>query len=86
MVINTTSSTALPRDQTPFSVYFGQKPHWFLYDPIESDESDNDTDDDNDDDVDNHPPTDTEDYILTEIETRIAENNLKIHARIAGKG
>ena len=86
MVINTTSSTALPRDQTLFSVYFGWKPHWFLYDLIESDESDNDTDDDNDDDVDNYLLTNTEDYILTEIETCIAENNLKIHARIAGKG
>jgi hypothetical protein len=53
---------------------------------VGSDESDNDTNDDDDDDVDNHPPTNIEDYILTEIETCIAENNLKIHARIAGKG
>jgi len=86
LVINTTYSTALPRGETPYIVYFSSRqPHWLTYEPIsESEESDDEAS--NDDDEDEHIPTDTEDYVLTEIESRIAKNNLKVHARIAGKG
>jgi hypothetical protein len=52
---------------------------------IESGENETETGDD-DTDIDTSQATDTGDYILTEIESRIAQNNLKVHARIASKG
>jgi hypothetical protein len=87
LVINTTYSTALLRGETLYIVYFGgRQPHWLIYEPISESEESEESDDKASDDEDEHIPTDTEDYVLTEIESRIAKNNLKVHARIAGKG
>ena len=35
LVINTTTSRALPRHKTPFEVWFGRKPHWIAAGPLE---------------------------------------------------
>jgi hypothetical protein len=83
LTINTTTSHALPRNKTPFEVWFGRKPHWlkelqlpqaetgfYDNDNENTDQDYNDDDQDNDNDV---------DLVLTEIEARVAANNAYIH-------
>jgi hypothetical protein len=81
VIINTTSSSALPGKQCPYFVYFGRKPHWIdptyrLAEPLGLNE-----DEDDDDDVDGYQ-SDGDDIVLTEIESRVAEFNARQHARM----
>jgi len=76
LVINTTTSRALPRHKTPFEVWFGRKPHWITAGPMEdADEVDiyDETDAESDDDG---------DLVLTEIEARVVANNARLHAQM----
>ena len=67
LIINTTSSSALPNKASPFSIWFGRKPHFFESDyrqvpPIDLKDSE---------DVFNN----NGDLVLTEIEIKVAEFN-----------
>ena len=88
LTINTTTSYALPRNKTPFEVWFGRKPHWIgepqptqaetgFYD-IDANTNNDDQDYNNNDQEDNSDV----DLVLTEIETRVVANNARIHARM----
>jgi hypothetical protein len=78
IIINTTSSLALPSKETPFFVWYGRKPHWIdpayrLAEPLGLNDPSN-----NDDDLE----SDSEDLVLTEIETQVVEFNARQHARM----
>jgi hypothetical protein len=78
IIINTTSSSVLPGKETPFFVWHGRKPHWIdpayhMAQPPGLNDPSN-----NDDDLE----SDSEDLVLTEIETRVAEFNARQHARM----
>jgi hypothetical protein len=80
LVINTTSTRALPRNKTPFEVFFGRKPRWIGADTLEplEDEGDGmgvegDSDSESDGD---------EDLVLTEIEARVVANDARLHAQM----
>jgi hypothetical protein len=89
--INTTTSFALPRNKTPFEVWFSRKPHWIRELPstqakigfynidanVDNDENSDQDYNDNDQEDD-----DDMDLVLTEIETRVVVNNACIHARM----
>ena len=45
-VINTTPCSVLPRHTTPYEVFFGRKPRFGSYNPLQSSEGDDDDDDD----------------------------------------
>jgi hypothetical protein len=83
LVINTTSTRALPRNKTPFEVWFGRKPRWITAEPLEPLE--NNTDDSNgigiEGDTDNESDDD-EDPVLTEIEARVVANDARLHAQM----
>src|SRR5439155_3505748 len=66
LVINTTTTRALPQKRTPFEVWFGRKPHWITAKPTK----DNETDDDSETgtDSDNDSDSELEDNVLSEIE------------------
>jgi hypothetical protein len=56
----------LPRNKTPFEVWFGRKPQWITaepLEPLEDDADECDTNDESDDDKE-----DDEDPVLTKIE------------------
>lgn len=75
LVLNTCTSVALPGKTTPFEVWFGQKPHWINY-QLEDNESSPQPES-----IDNHLDIEDDDeLVLTEIERRVHENNLRIHA------
>jgi hypothetical protein len=57
-VINTTTTCALPRNKTPFEVWFGRKPRWITPGPMDYV--------DDEDLYDNE--SGVEDLVLTEIE------------------
>jgi len=88
MTINTTTSCALPRNKTPFEVWFGRKPHWITArtaqtnNQVNQDNEDEDSDQDYHDDDSNQDDSGDEDLVLTEIETRVAANNARLHARM----
>jgi hypothetical protein len=44
LVINTTSTRALPRNETPFEVFFGRKPCWNGAEPLEPLEDEDEVD------------------------------------------
>jgi hypothetical protein len=82
LVINTISTRALPRNKTPFEVFFGRKPRWIgaellPLEPLEDEddgigvEGDSDSDSESDGD---------EDLVLTEIEARVIAHNARLHA------
>jgi hypothetical protein len=82
LVINTTSTRALPRNKTPFEVFFGRKPRWIgtkTLEPLEDEddgmgvEGDSDSDSQLDGD---------EDVVLTEIESRVVANDARLHAQM----
>ena len=76
LVINTTTSRALPHHKIPFEVWFGRKPHWITAGLMEdADEVDiyDETDAESDDDG---------DFVLTEIEARVVANNTRLHAQM----
>jgi transposase InsO family protein len=77
LVINTTTTRALPRHKTPFDVWFGRRPRWITAGPIDDvDDEDQDLQDDTDDnDSDND-----DDPVLSEIEARVVANNARLHA------
>ena len=83
IIINTTSSSALPGKQCPYFVYFGRKPHWIdpTYRLAEPPGLNEDEDDDEGEDVDGYQ-SDGDDIVLTEIESRVAEFNARQHARM----
>ena len=81
VIINTTSSLALPGKQCPYFVYFGWKLHWIdptyrLAEPLGLNE-----DEDVDADVDGYQ-SDSDNIVLTEIESRVAEFEARQHACI----
>jgi hypothetical protein len=77
LVINTTTTRALPRHKTPFDVWFGRKPRWITAGPMaDVDDEDQDFQDDTDDD----DSDDDEDPVLSEIEARVVANNARLHA------
>ena len=73
MTINTTTSCALPRNKTPFEVWFGRKPHWITArtaqtnNQINQDNKDEDSDQDYHDDDSNQDNSNDEDLILTSV-------------------
>jgi hypothetical protein len=67
----------LPRHKTPFEVWFGRKPHWIHVQSVEL-ELDEACDSENNGELD----SDAEDLVLTEIETRVSENNTRLHAQM----
>ena len=83
LTINTTTSTALPRWKTPFEVWFGCKFHWLSPQPQDFDTEDQDKEDDDleylvaDDDKNG-----VSDLVLSEIETRVAANNARLHTQM----
>jgi hypothetical protein len=78
--INTTTSLALLRRKTPFEVWFGRKPHWVSrIGQCGDDNDDDDSDIDNNDDDDLDLP---HDLVFTEIKTRVAANNARLHAQM----
>ena len=88
MTINTTTSCALPRNKTLFEVWFGRKPHWITAwtaqtnNQVNQDNEDEDSDQDYHDDDSNQDDSGDEDLVLTEIETHVAANNARLHARM----
>jgi hypothetical protein len=65
LVINTTSTRALPRNKTPYEVWFSRKPRWItsqLIDEAASANEDEELVDDSDDES-----GDDEDPVLTKI-------------------
>jgi hypothetical protein len=66
LVINTTSTRALPRNRTPYEVWFGRKPRWITSQPTDE-AAGTDEDEELVDDSDNESGND-EDPVLTEIE------------------
>jgi hypothetical protein len=78
LVINTTTTRALPRHKTPFEVWFGRKPRWITAGLIDdTDDEDQDLQDDTDNDS-----SDDEDPVLSKIEAQVVTNNAKLHAQI----
>ena len=84
LVINTASTWALPRNKTPFKVFFRWKPRWIrtkllLLEPLKDGgdrigiKGDSDSDSESDDE---------EDLVLTEIEARVVVNNARFHAQM----
>jgi len=67
LVINTTSTWALPRNKTPFEVFFGWKPRWIgaeTLEPLEDEDDGMGLKGDSDSESDGN-----EDLVLTEIES-----------------
>jgi hypothetical protein len=66
LVINTTSTRALPRNKTPFEVFFGRKPRWIgaeILEPLEDEDDGMGVKGDSDSELDGD-----EDLVLTKIE------------------
>ena len=70
LVINTTTTWALPRNKTPFEVWFGWKPRWIRAKPLELLEDDNDDGMGlkSDSDSNSNSELDNNDLVLTKIE------------------
>jgi hypothetical protein len=93
IIINTTESDSLPRSQTPFSVWFGRKPHW-IYEPrpptpepeIELDDNGISIEDPFEDNSNNSDVFKAPDVVLSEIEQQVAKNNERLHTFMAKKG
>jgi len=79
LVINTTTTRALPRNKTPFEVWFGRKPRWIRAEPLEPLD---DIDEAIQSDPDTDYKSDDEDPVLTEIEARAVAYNAKLHAQM----
>ena len=82
LVINTTTSKALPRYTTPYEVWFGRKPHWIGPQSQESSNNSNSNTSTDTSDNDDDEEEEREDLVLTEIEQRVAQNNVRLHAQI----
>jgi len=84
LTINTTCSSALPRRKTLFEVWFGRKPHWLSPQPkdLNEEDQDNETDGCGDNEDDNNDDNNGPDLVLSEIETRVAANNARLHAQM----
>jgi hypothetical protein len=67
LVINTTTTRALPRNKTPFEVWFGRKPRWIRAKPLELLEDDNDDGMGLEGDSDSDSELDDDDLVLTKI-------------------
>jgi hypothetical protein len=80
LVINTTTTRALPQKRTPFEVWFSRKPHWITAKPTK----DNETNDDSKTrtDSNNDSNSDLEDNVLLEIEVRVAAHNARLNAQM----
>jgi hypothetical protein len=77
LVINTTTTQALPRNKTPFEVWFGWKPRWIRAEPLEPlDDIDEAIESDTDNESDNEDP------VLTEIEAQAVAHNARLHAQM----
>jgi len=90
LVINTTSTQALPQNKTPFEVWFGRKPRWLGIELDTNNNTNNGVDDDIDDDVDANVDDDVDDDntdgnsdpVLTEIEARVVANDARLYAQM----
>jgi hypothetical protein len=80
LVINTTTTRALPRNKTPFEVWFGRKPRWIGAKPLELLEDDNDDGMGLEGDSDSDSELDDDDLVLTKIEAQVVANNARLHA------
>jgi hypothetical protein len=81
LVINTTSTRALPRNKTPYEVWFGRKPRWITAQPTDEAAGANDVDEELIDDSDDESGDD-EDPVLTEIEARVVANDARLRAQM----
>lgn len=79
MVINTKTTQASPQNKTPFKVWFSRKPRWITARPME--EVDEDGNDLYDNEI-NAQSSNDKDYVLTEIETRVAAYNARLYAQM----
>jgi len=80
LVINTTTTRTLPRNKTPFEVWFGWKPRWItagLIDDVDDEDQDLQDDTNNDNKSGNN-----EDPVLSEIEARVVANNARLHTQM----
>jgi hypothetical protein len=78
LVINTISTWALPRNKTPFEVFFSRKPRWIraeTLEPLEDEDDGMGIEDDSDSELDGN-----EDLVLTKIESRVVANDARLHA------
>ena len=80
LVINTTTTRALPQKKTLFDVWFGRKPHWITAKLVEHIEDDNEVDSETS--VDELETNDDNDEVLNEIETRVTAYNIKLHVQM----
>jgi len=82
LVINTTTTRALPQKRTPFKVWFGRKPHWIIAKPTEDNETNDNsktgTNSDDDSDSDSEP----KDNVLSEIKVRVAAHNARLNTQM----
>jgi hypothetical protein len=86
LVINTTSTWALPRNKTPFEVFFGRKPRWIgaellPLEPLEDEDDGMGVEGDSDSDSDSESDGD-EDLVLTEIEAQVVAHDARLHAQM----
>src|ERR1700737_2017746 len=85
LVINTTSTRALPRNKTPYEVWFSRKPRWITAQPGNevAGAGANEVDDESINDSDSNSELgDNEDPVLTEIEARVVANNARLYAQM----
>ena len=83
LVINTSTSRALPPKMTPFQAWFGRKPRWNLENHQIDQESGQENDQESIESGENTDiETDDDDLVLTEIETRVATNNVRLQAQM----
>jgi hypothetical protein len=83
LVINTTTTRALPQKRTPFEVWFGWKPHWITAKPIEDNETDlDDSKIGTNSDLESNANSNDNDNVLSEIEIRVAAHNARLNAQM----
>jgi hypothetical protein len=84
LVINTTSTWALPRNKTPFKVFFSRKPCWIGAEllPLEPLEDEGDGIGVEGNSESNSELDSDEDLVLTEIEAWVVAYNARLYAQM----
>jgi hypothetical protein len=82
LVINTTTTRALPQKRTLFEVWFGQKPHWITAKPTKDNKTDDNSETGTDSDDDSDSDSEPEDNVLSEIKVRVAAHNARLNAQM----
>jgi hypothetical protein len=80
LVINTTTTYALPQKKTPFEVWFGRKPRWITAKSIKPVKDDNEVD--SKASTNNDKSETNNDKVLNEIKTRVTAYNAKLYAQM----